>query len=177
MQAFKLCPSLKDSSFYYCMKLKMHNVTIYNLATNDCSNYWWHESEGELETSVFATILIKHLTKVFLEKIPIIIYSDGCGYQNRNITMSNALLQFSKNQNVTIEQKFLIKGHTQMECDSDHSLIERKLHNKDIYFPSDCVRITTEARKFSRAYDGELLKHDYFYDFKSLKEYLSIRPG
>ncbi|XP_060848117.1 uncharacterized protein LOC132927581 [Rhopalosiphum padi] len=103
--------------------------------------------------------------------------SDGCGYQNKNIIMSNALLQFCKNQNVTIEQKFLIKGHTQMECDSAHSMIERKLHNKDIFLPSDYVRITTEARKFPNSYEAVLLKHDYFYDFKPLKEYTSIRPG
>lgn len=177
MQAVKLCPSLKASSLYYSMKLKCHNFTIYNLATNDCYNYWWHEGEGDLEASVFATILIKHLTAVCVENIPIIIYSDGCGYQNRNIIMSNALLQFSKHQNVTIEQKFLIKGHTQMECDSTHSMIERKLRNKDIFLPSDYIRITTEARKYPNAYKAVLLKHDYFYDFKSLKEYTSIRPG
>lgn len=80
MQAVKLCPSLKASSLYYSMKLKCHNYTIYNLATNDCYNYWWHEGEGHLEASVFATILIKHLTVVCVEKIPIIIYSDGCSY-------------------------------------------------------------------------------------------------
>lgn len=98
------------------MKLKVHNMTIYNIATNECSNYWWHEGEANLEASVFATIIIKHLLNKCIEPIPIIIYSDGCGYQNRNVILSNALLQFSKTQNIIIKQKFLIKGHTQMEC-------------------------------------------------------------
>ncbi|CAI6373427.1 unnamed protein product [Macrosiphum euphorbiae] len=64
-----------------------------------------------------------------------------------------------------------------MECDSAHSMIERKLYNKDIFLPSDYVRITTEARKFPNTYKAVLLKYDYFYDFKPLKEYTSIRPG
>lgn len=62
------------------MKLKVHNLTIYNLATNECSNYWWHEGGAHLEASVFATIIIKHLLTKCTEQIPIIIYSDGCGH-------------------------------------------------------------------------------------------------
>lgn len=65
-----------------------------------------------------------------------------------------------------------------MECDSTHSMIERKLCNKDIFLPSDCIRITTEAKKYPNEYKAVLLKYDYFYDFKSLKEYYtSIRLG
>lgn len=125
MQVVKLCSSIQASALYYSMKLKVHNYTIYNFATGDCSNYWWRESEGDKEeASVFASILIKHFENKCVEPLPIIIYSDGCGYQNRNSIMSNALLEFFKFKNIKIEQKFLIKGHTQMEFDGIHSLIE-----------------------------------------------------
>lgn len=40
--------------------------------------------------------------------------------------VSNALLRLAVKCNVTITQKFLEKGHTQMEVDSVHSVIERK---------------------------------------------------
>ena len=56
----------------------------------------------------------------------IVIYSDGCTNQNRNSTLSNTLLNISILANITIIQKFLEKGHTQMEADSMHSTIERK---------------------------------------------------
>lgn len=109
-------PALYTIIIYYnVMKLKIHNMTIYNLSNGQCTNYVWHEAEGELEASVFATILIKHLIKYCINKIPIIIYSDGCGYQNRNIVLANALLHFSKCHKVQIERKFLVRGHTQME--------------------------------------------------------------
>jgi len=90
-QAVKLCPVLEASALYYSMKLKVHNMTIYNNATGDCYNYWWHEADGELEASVFVSIIIKHLQKYYItEKKPIILYSDGYGYQNRNVVMANA---------------------------------------------------------------------------------------
>lgn len=65
---------------YYSMKLKVHNMTIYNNATGYCHNHWWHEANGELEASVFVSIIVKHLQKYYItEKKPIILYSDGCG--------------------------------------------------------------------------------------------------
>lgn len=116
------------STLYYSMKLKVHNLTIYNVGTHEYENYGWQETEGGLEASIFATILIKHIDTF-------------CLLHNRNNIMSNALLNFSIKHNLSIEQKFLIKGHTQMECDSTHSLIEKKLKGRDIYLPSDFVKL------------------------------------
>lgn len=73
MQAVQLCPVLPASSLYYSMKLKVHNMAIYNLGNNECITYCWHEAEAELKASVFTTIRIKHLIKVCTQKLPIII--------------------------------------------------------------------------------------------------------
>lgn len=105
MQAVKLCPSLQASALYYSMKLKVHNLTIYNIGTRECENYWWQETDGGLEASIFTTILIKHIEKFCLgpQKKPVIVYTDGCEYQKRNNIMSNALLNFSTKHNLSIE--------------------------------------------------------------------------
>jgi len=68
LQAVQMCPVLQASALFYNMKLKIHNMTIYNMANGDCANYVWNESEGELEASVFVTILIKYLIKVCINK-------------------------------------------------------------------------------------------------------------
>lgn len=60
-QAVKLCPVLNVSAAYYKTKLQVHNFTIFNLATHQCSNYLWDETEGDLSASVFVTSIIKHL--------------------------------------------------------------------------------------------------------------------
>jgi len=182
VQAVKLCPAMNASALYYSMKLKVHNFTIYNVNNeHQCHNYWWNECEGELDASVFVSILLSHLETYCInidqeEKKNIILFSDGCGYQNRNSILSNALLNFSVQHNVVIEQKFLIKGHTQMPCDSVHSAIERKLKNKEIHLPSDYVRITKEARTLC-PYQATLLDHTFFNDYKINQTYKSIRPG
>lgn len=180
MQAVHLCPKLQASALYYSMKLKCHNFTIFNLATAQCSNYWWHECEGDVTAPCFASIIISYLKSHCLhKKLPIIIYSDGCGYQNRNSILSNALLNFAVQNQVRIEQKFLIKGHTQMECDSVHSTIERKIKNREVYLPSDYARLTKEARIRPFPYEALNIQHDFFLNYaeKKLLFYDSIRPG
>ncbi|KAM3609180.1 uncharacterized protein V6R79_010766 [Siganus canaliculatus] len=108
-----------------------------------------------------------------LEKV--IVWSDGCGYQNRCCTISNAYIDLAMKHSVTIEQKFLVAGHTQMECDSMHSLIERRII-KDIHTPRDYIVIFETARLHPSPYKVTQLFHS---DFMKLSgAYVTnIRPG
>ena len=63
------------------------------------------------------------------------IFSDGCGYQNRNGLLTNALLVFAVANVCEIAQKYLERGHTQIEVDSVHSSIEVRLKWRNIYYP------------------------------------------
>uniref|UniRef100_A0A6P7GR70 Uncharacterized protein LOC114345767 isoform X3 n=1 Tax=Diabrotica virgifera virgifera TaxID=50390 RepID=A0A6P7GR70_DIAVI len=180
VQAIKLCPQLQASSLYYKTKLQVHNFTIYNLSTHACKNFVWNETEGELCCSVFVTCIIKHLVSALeMDKKPIVLYSDSCGYQNKNVILSNALSILATQFDIEIEQKFLEKGHTQMECDSSHSLIERRLKGKDIFLPTDYINIIKDARKKPMPLEVEYLDHSYFLNFDNpnLMRYNSIRPG
>lgn len=187
-QAVKLCPDINASAIYYKQRLQVHNFTIYNLASHQCTNYWWNETNGDLSASTFISCIIHHLnTHCLSDSLPIIIYSDGCGYQNRNHYLSNALSVFSIENNKVIEQKYLEKGHTQMECDSAHAKIEMKLKNQAIYLPMDYTRVTKEARKTIKvdneivkmSFDALYLSYDFFKDYtnKRLIRFTSIRPG
>lgn len=179
VEAVKMCPVNNANKFYFKTRLKVHNFTIYNISNHECSNYWWNETEGDLSSSVFATIIIDHLTECCRDNLPIILWSDGCGYQNRNSILSNALLQYAVDHKKNVTQKYLEPGHTQMECDSVHSLIERKLKNKEIMLPCDYVRITREARQKPFPLVSKYMTHIDFrnYDDKELIRYKSIRPG
>lgn len=179
VQAVKLCPLNNANKFYFKTKLKMHNFTIYNLSSHQCTNYWWNESEADLVSSVFTTIIISHLEKHCTENKPIVLWSDGCPYQNRNAILANALCNYAVKYQKPVTQKYLEPGHTQMECDSVHSVIERKLKNRDIFLPYDYVSITKTARLKPFPYDVEYLEHQFFkkYDDPKLMRYKSIRPG
>ncbi|CAG5047105.1 unnamed protein product [Parnassius apollo] len=131
LQSVKLCPMLQASALYYKTKLCVHNSIMFNLATKDVHCYWFDEHNAGLVASVFASCVIDCLSCF-----------DGCTSQNRNVVLANALLDLAMEYNVVITQKFLEKGHTQMECDSSHIAIECRLENKEIYLPSQYATIS-----------------------------------
>lgn len=188
VQAVKLYPDTNASAIFYKQRLQVHNFTIYNLGTKQCSNYWFNETQGDLCASTFVSCIVHHLNKYCLnDTLPIIIYSDGCGYQNRNVYLSNALSAFAINNNKIVEQKYLEKGHTHMECDSVHAKIEKKAAGRNIFVPFDYSTITREARKTVNVngvrkdlpLDVEYLSYTFFKNYKdvSMLRYKSIRPG
>ncbi|KAJ8737976.1 hypothetical protein PYW08_000576 [Mythimna loreyi] len=113
----------------------VHNFTIYNLGTKNVECYWFDETTTDLKASTYASFYIDYLKKI-IEDCPkdVVIYSDGCTSQNRNVVVSNALLLLAIEKNIVITQFFLEKGHTQMEVDSVHSIIERNLKKVVKYF-------------------------------------------
>lgn len=146
------------------MKLSVHNFTVYSLKNKDGFCFLWNETDG-LEANDFVTIICSFV----LSQLPlpenvkkIVLYSDGCGYQNRNSTLSNALLHIAATKHVVIEQKYLEKGHTQMEADSMHAMIEKKLKNRKINVPADYINVCREARRTPKAYSVEYLHHNFF---------------
>lgn len=180
LQAVKTVPHLNASGLYFKTKLCCHNFTVYNATTQQASCYWFAETESSLCASTFTSCMIDYLEKHCVEpKIPVVIFSDGCTYQNRNSIMANSLLNFSIKHQIAITQKFLERGHTQMECDSVHSCIERRLKNREIYLPSDLYRASLEARKRPGPYEVYLLDYTFFknYSLADHQRYSTIRPG
>ncbi|CAM4691278.1 unnamed protein product [Leuciscus chuanchicus] len=143
--------------------------------------YAWEEHEGSLSSEVFAHLQSKHFESILeangnIEKV--IVWSDGCGYQNRCGAISNTFLHLAMKHGVSIEQKFLVAGHTQMECDSMHSLIERRIV-KDIHTPRDYIVIFETARIHPSPYkylaDGRIrYKLDFESEWEDLPQRINI---
>lgn len=181
LQCVLLCPKSNASALYYKTKLIVHNFTVYDIKRLEGYCFIWNETEGSVTANEFASIITKFLD-LFKEKrnlkegSEITLYSDGCTYQNRNATLSNALLNFAVYNKMTIVQKILEKGHTQMEVDSMHSVIEKKIRNKKINIPADYVNIAKTACS-KNPYHVQYLDHTFFKNFDNMKTYKSIRPG
>ncbi len=178
VQSVLLCPRTRASSMYYKTKLMIHNFTIYDLKTNAAYCFLWDETEADLSSNVFASMLHNFVTTKleFDRDDEIIFYSDGCTYQNRNAIVANMFLHLAVTQKITIIQKILEKGHTQMEADSVHSAIESRIRTQEIYLPSGYVMAAKMARH-SNPYYVEYLHHEFFRSFENLTYYKSIRPG
>lgn len=180
LQAVKVCPFVQASAIFFKLKLCCHNFTVYDNVSHQATCFWFTELDADMTASSFASCLLTYLQEHCKNECgPIIIYSDGCTYQNRNATLANALLNYSVDSNTEIIQKFLEVGHTQMECDSVHSCIERKSKGRDIHLPSDYLRISREARNKPNPYEVKSMHHTDFKNFtvQDFHRYKSIRPG
>lgn len=176
LQGVLLCPLLKASSMYYKTKLGCHNFTIHDMSSHNVTCYFWDESEGELSANSFASCVGDYISNIDPGIKELVIFSDGCTYQNRNVTLSNTHLYYAYSKKITIIQKILEKGHTQMECNGVHSSIERKIRNKPIYSPQTYVDLIRDARPNQR-YDVKYLTHQFFRNYGEMKYLTSIRPG
>ena len=89
--------------------------------------------------------------------------------------------RFAQTHQKTVTQKIFERGHTQIEVDSVHATIERKLqpHHRhvDIYCPADYVSYIKEARKEPEPYNVQYLDHTFFKDSTGVGVLKSISPG
>lgn len=179
LQSVLLCPRLNASAVYYKTKLTCHNFTIMDLNSKEVQCYFWNESQGDLTANSFASCIVDYIESTLRDNNTVthfILYSDGCNYQNRNCILTNALCHICKKFQVHITQKYLEKGHTQMEVDSVHSVIERKLKHKNIYVPQNYVEAIREACS-SHPYQVQHVDHTFFKKYSDLSYYSTIRPG
>lgn len=74
-----------------------------------------------------------------------------------------------------INLKFLEAGHTYMECDTMHSVIERASRGTSIYAPTDWVKIIRQAKTTGKQYHVYEMSHDKFINYKELKNSVRIQ--
>ena len=171
VQAVLLAPKSNVSSLYYKTKLCVHNFCLFDLTTKAGYCYLWNEIEGGLNAEEYASILGKFIIQKFLPRlnrqsnIKLILYSDGCMSQNRNSILLNVLMNIAISKQINIEHKYLEVGHTQMEANSMHACIEKKLKTKVINVPVEYYGVCRSARKKPEPYDVSYLTHSFFKSF------------
>ena len=75
-------------------------------------------------------------------------YSDGCGEQNKNLTVLG-LYSERHQQGVydILDHKFLTRGHTFLRNDSDFAQIEKRKSIVVAYLPSDWCKVVEKANR------------------------------
>lgn len=164
-------PCAEISTLYYSRKFSTYNLTFYDLSTKDGFCYVWNENEGGRGSDEIGSILINFLNSLetFVNVKEVTFYCDCCSGQNRNQYIASLLLHALKNSNLeTINIKFLVSGHTQMEVDSMHSAIECSKKGLTVFSPPEWLSIIRNARK-DQPYFIKEINHKSFYDLKKLK--------
>ena len=136
-------PCLSNSRSFYLRKLWTLNLTIHCDTTGQSYCMLWDETQGLRGGNEIASCILKWATQFLSDKTTeLTIWSDNCSGQNRNRMLFPAYMWLvEKIPNLEIiNHKYLLKGHTHMEADTVHAIIERKrktLKTLEIAVPRD----------------------------------------
>lgn len=142
---------MRNAVAIYKKQLCSFNLTVYDCDLNQAYCYIWHEAIAKRGGNDIGSCMYQYLTKDINTHVKhVIMYSDSCGGQNENCYISAMCIPALQNSNIElIDHKFLLPGHTHMECNTDHSLIEKQNFNGQIEPPHDWAPqlIRRQARK------------------------------
>lgn len=123
-------PLLTNGLSFYLRKLWTFNYTILDSYTGKSTCIMWDESVSGRGGNELSSGLIKWFQEnvANTSTTEVTIWSDNCAGQNKNVHIIMCYLWLLKNiPNLKIiNHKYLMKGHTHMEVDGVHSIIERK---------------------------------------------------
>lgn len=133
-------PYVNSSKSFYKRQLWTYNLTMHRMDSSYVNCFMWHEAEGARGANQIAICLYKELSQLPSTIDSPILYSDSCGGQNRNSHVAAMFLCLMQNHTSfkTIDHKFMVSGHSHLECDVDHSLIEKQ--KKKLQMPIEVPR-------------------------------------
>ncbi|KAL4156025.1 hypothetical protein QTP88_000060 [Uroleucon formosanum] len=165
-------PALSTNVSFYKRLLSTFNLTIRDCSENEGTEcYMWHEAIGGRGSNEIASCLYQKILNLLNNVTHIITYSDTCGGQNRNINMAALLSLVTANSSTLhiIDQKFLLPGPTHLECDVDHTKIERakKCSDIPIMIPRDWYQFVRTV-KGKKPFKVIKMKQEQFFSFSNL---------
>ena len=169
MESILQLPASEVGPLYYKRKLVLHNFTVYeSVKPNHGFCYLWPETSGRRGANEIGTCLYQYLQSIDPKVKHVTFFSDSCTGQNRNQYVCSLMLYAVTMLPVeVIDHKFLVPGHTMMECDSMHSSIEYAHKNLSVYSVHEWVNVLKSARRHN-PYAVQVLDYSDFYDLKTL---------
>lgn len=127
--------------------------------------YIWNESIASRGPQEIGSCLM-HYFKTFVTEKKVVMYSDQCGGQNRNVKMAlicDFMTSSEEFKVCEIDHKFLVSGHSYLPCDQDFGVIEKeKKFHKDIFLPEHWTTVIKSARKKNPFLTVEMTSDDFF---------------
>lgn len=174
-------PSISTSEAFYRRQLSCYNLCIYDLKRGRGFMYFWNETIASRGAQEISSCLIKYF-KQFIPKETkkIILYSDACPGQNRNIKitlmMKKILDSWPHNDLQSIEQRFFVSGHSYNSCDRCFGVIEKqKRITEMIYVPQHWVNIIVQAKKNEPKFDVIEMAREDFLSCKAIEKIITNR--
>lgn len=168
LQQVLFVPTLTHSEMFYKRQLSCYNLCI-NVA--DIGNSYmclWHEGICSRGGNEIASCLLSFVNKRNTNKDHLIIWCDNCAGQNKNRMILFLLMFLVANGHFqSIEQKFLITGHSFLQCDRDFGIIEKRKKVMKSYVPEDLKKVITGAKNTSQPFQVLDMTSECFFNFQA----------
>lgn len=162
-------PMLTCSSVYYLRQLWTYNFGVHDLSNDQAMMFMWHEGEASRGSQEIGSCLVKYVQQLPPSVEHLIAFSDNAGGQNKNKNIIKFWMFLVASSSLqTVDHKFLISGHSFMECDQDFGIIEKcKKHLQYVFVPADWENVVARA---SRKFHVARMKRDDFVSVEPMNE-------
>ena len=159
-------PNLQHNDMFYARQLGTYNFGIHDCVAEKGYMYMWDETVAKRGSSEVASCL-KHFFHTYRTGArSLISYSDGCGGQNKNLTIVGFYNELHESGVYDIlNHKFLTRGHTFLMNDTDFAQIEKRKASATVYLPSDWFSVVKEANHQS-PFEVVPMQQEEFMNFK-----------
>ncbi|CAH0587826.1 unnamed protein product [Chrysodeixis includens] len=159
-------PRIPTSIIFYKRQLWMYNCGIHAGSDNNGHCYVWIEGEAGRGAQEVGSCLIKYIKTKLNPKVQnLVLWSDCCGGQNRNIKIV-LMLRATLNSHQTLKTitlKYLESGHTFLPNDTDFSKIEAQLkYHERIYTADEYIAVIKKSKKKNPLQVQRMEKKDFF---------------
>lgn len=166
MQKTLPLPNIPTNLVFYKRQLWVYNEGIHSGTSDKGYCFLWKEGDAGRGAQEVGSCIKKYLEAYAPKDIEeLILWSDSCGGQNRNIKivlmLKSILAQHSSLK--IIYMKYLISGHSFLPNDSDFGDIESALkYQPRIYTPDDYKSIMQTCRKKNKLIVHNMQREDFF---------------
>ncbi|CAH1646168.1 unnamed protein product [Spodoptera littoralis] len=170
-------PRIPTNIVFYKRQLWVYNLGIHTGSKDEAHCNVWVEGEAGRGAQEVGSCLIKHITERLDDNVKfLILWSDSCGGQNRNIKLI-LMLKAMLNEHPSLDQiniKFLESGHSFLPNDTDFGKIECALKRQQrLYTPDDYIHVMKTCKKTNPMHVHRMKNEDFLSSLKLEKNIIN----